>query len=47
MVLGKINRLGAGFIWRFREMKAGRDKGADQALSGDMKMAPGELEAAF
>jgi hypothetical protein len=47
MVLGKINRLCAGFIRRFGERKPREEKGADQTSFGDARTAPGELEAAF
>jgi hypothetical protein len=39
MVLGNINQLCAGFIWRFGERKPG--------LIWALRSAPRELEAAF
>jgi hypothetical protein len=46
MVLGKINRLGAGSIWRFGRQNLA-EKRADQTSLGGARTAPGELEAAF
>jgi hypothetical protein len=47
MVLGKINRLCAGSVWRFGRQELAENKGLIRRRRGDARTAPGELEAAF